>query len=121
MREMFSEMWDMGLGWVLLGLGVLIGLLGGASFLYQTQTVEERTCTITGMDRTTKDGSSDMRVYTEECGTLKVSDALFHGQFDSADLYGALETGETYDFTTFGWRIPVLSEFPTIYEAEVAR
>ena len=76
-------------------------------------------CVVEGKDRTTKSNSdsSDMRVYTS-CGTFAVGDVLLRGQFDSADLYGSLTEGQTYDLTTIGWRAPILSMFPTIVEAE---
>jgi hypothetical protein len=74
-----------------------------------------RTCTVTEKDRTRNGNSgSDMRIYTQECGTLAVRDILWRGQFDSADIYSDLETGNSYQIRTVGWRIPFLSEFPSV-------
>lgn len=87
-------------------------IVGAASSFANEQT---RTCTVTGTDRTRdSEGRSDMRVYTEQCGTLAVGDLWLRGQFDSADIYGQLESGATYEVTTVGWRIPLLSRFETI-------
>lgn len=80
------------------------------------------TCTVVSKDRVAKivDGKSagsDARVYTEQCGTLAVSDLLFVGQFRSADLYAKIEEGKTYEFETSGVRIGLLSSFPVIRSA----
>ena len=90
----------------------------GYSFAANANEVTHASCTVTGKDRTKSEGSSsEMRVYTS-CGTFAVGDVLIRGQFDSADLYGSLAEGQTYDLTTIGWRVPILSMFPTIVEAE---
>lgn len=76
-----------------------------------------RNCVVIDKDRTTTSkGSSDMRIYTENCGTLSVEDNMFKGVWDSADIYASIEVGESYDFTATGWRIPLLSLFPGIIE-----
>ncbi|WP_251151352.1 hypothetical protein [Cellulosimicrobium sp. Marseille-Q4280] len=76
---------------------------------------QTRTCTVTGTDRArNSDGGSDMRVYTEQCGTLQVRDLWLRGQFSSADIFGQLEEGKTYEVTTVGWRVPIFSSFTTI-------
>lgn len=78
-----------------------------------------QTCTVTGKDRTkNSNGSSDARVYTEECGTFVVGDSLVKWEFSSADTFGAIEEGETYEITSHGWRFGPLSMFPTITEAD---
>lgn len=72
-------------------------------------------CVVTDKDRTTNsDGDSDMRIYTENCGVLSVGDNLFTGTFNSADIYGSIEVGGTYDFEMVGFRIPLFSMFPII-------
>lgn len=98
------------------GAAVVLAVAGAWTASYASE--ETRTCTVTGTDRTTVstgDGhSSDMRVYTRECGTLAVEDVPFRGQWNSADIFGALEEGRTYEVTTIGWRIPWASIFPSI-------
>lgn len=75
-------------------------------------------CTVTDKDRgfANKD-RSNMRVYTT-CGTFEAEDLIFAGQFNSADIYGSMTTGDTFDITASGFRIPILSMFPIIHEAE---
>lgn len=76
-------------------------------------------CTVVDKDRVSKsEGGSDMRIYTEGCGNLKVSDALLKGKFNSSDTYRKLEVGHTYDLTTTGYRVGFLSAFPNVIAAE---
>lgn len=83
------------------------------------QPDETATCKVSGKDRVSKsDGGSEMRVYTDDCGTFVVADSLTRVQFRSADLYGKLQEGHTYKFTYHGWRNGVLSMFPNITEAQ---
>lgn len=75
-------------------------------------------CQVTGKDRAGNQG--DMRVYTENCGTFTVKDNPFLLRFNSADVYGAIQEGETYDFNTVGIRLPIASMFPNVLEATPA-
>jgi hypothetical protein len=75
-------------------------------------------CTVTGKDRTSHGSKSQMRVYTSTCGTFEITDSLLSRRYDSADVYGSLREGATYDFTTRGYRIPLLSMFPNITAVE---
>lgn len=79
------------------------------------------TCVVTDKDRTTNsEGGSDMRIYTEGCDgsssvkVFSVSDNWFAGQFASADTFASIDVGETYNFETRGFRLPILSLFPNI-------
>lgn len=99
-----------------IALIALIGIVGYMGF--HASTANTMTCTVTGKDRVaSSNGSSDMRVYTSDCGTLTVGDMLIFGTFNSADIYGALEEGKTYKMTVSGARVPILSMFPVITEA----
>jgi hypothetical protein len=104
------------------GLGAIAAVLlilfaVGFSFA-QNVNRQVRTCTVEDKDRTTGyKGKSDMRVYTTNCGVLKVSDSLINGHFNSADTYSQIQKGHTYRFTTVGYRFPLFSQFPNILEA----
>lgn len=74
-------------------------------------------CVVTGKDRTSTKNSSEMRIYTENCGTFKVADITLRGRFDSADVYGRIIPNHTYDFEAMGYRLPFFSEFPNITKA----
>lgn len=97
---------------ILLTIGVLTLSLVSA---LHTDTM---TCTVEDKDRTTnRDGKSDARLYTEDCGVLRVGDSLFSWTFSSADTYASIEEGKTYDVKTRGLRIPFFSMFPNVVEA----
>lgn len=55
----------------------------------------------------------EYRVYTS-CGIFTTKDELWLGHFNAADLYADLETGQTYNFHTVGWRNGFFSTFPNI-------
>ena len=98
---------------IMLALAVGAFTIGSGTFV----TSQETGCVVEDKDRTTdRDGNSQMRIYTENCGVLSVKDNIFIGQVDSANIYGSIKPGETYDFTTKGYRIPLLSMFPNITE-----
>lgn len=98
---------------------VLLAGIGTYTAAYTWWSEDTRTCTVTDKDRTTNsDGTSNYRVYTDECGTLTVEDALLRGNVDTADDYADIEPGTTYEITTIGWRVPILSAFPNIIDAE---
>lgn len=103
-----------------IGVAVLLilAVVAGASY-YQEDT--HTGCVVSDKDRTTKtdsegNSSSDARVYTENCGVFQVSDSFWKGEFNSSDTYGSIKVGETYDFTTIGWRNGFFSMFPNIIE-----
>lgn len=105
---------DLPKGMLIIGAVLFLGLFtmsAASAFVNE----EERTCTVEEKDRTRNGNSgSDMRIYTEECGTLAVGDILWRGQFDSADIYADLEPDNSYQIRTVGWRIPIMSEFPRV-------
>lgn len=105
------------------GLLVALGVIAFIIFvLVSALHVEHKTCTVSDKDRTTNSsGNSDARVYTEQCGTLHVADSIFSWTFSSSDTYASLDKGKTYDVTTRGYRVPFLSMFPNVVEAEEAR
>lgn len=90
--------------------------------LVNAMHVETITCTVEDKDRTTtRDGQSDARIYTEDCGVLHTQDSLLAWHWSSADTYASIDAGKTYEFTTRGFRIPPLSMFPNVVEVEEVR
>lgn len=88
------------------------GVIGAGTINEQ----EQAHCTVEDKDRSTdKDGQSIYQVYTD-CGVFRVTDNLAKGIFNAANIYSDIHVGETYDFTTVGFRVPVMSSFPTIVE-----
>jgi hypothetical protein len=104
------------LGFIIAAL--IVTAVIGIGFAFSNQTGTAAACEVTGKDRTTNsDGASVARVYTENCGTFEVKDSILDGRFNSADAYGQLDEGTTYDFTTRGIRLPFFSAFPNIITA----
>lgn len=110
--------------WTLLKVGAVAAVLALVGFLVAAPYTNVRTveCTVIEKDRVSRSSSSsDMRVYTEQCGTLHVKDLWLIGLTDSADLYGAIEPDGTYLMDVGGYRVSLLSWFPAVHAAtEVA-
>ncbi|NKG22236.1 hypothetical protein [Paeniglutamicibacter terrestris] len=103
---------------------VVIGaLLVGAAGIGIAKNLHEEhpTCTITAKESIAKEKGHEYRVFTEECGVLKVGDTIWRMHFESADVYASLHEGETYDLITTGWRVPFLSWMPNVVEATPAK
>lgn len=103
---------------------VAIVLFGIVAVTAQNASKQAQNCTVAAKHMTTdvQDGKS-VRVYqleTNECGVLRVEDNAFQGVFNSADLFAAVREGQRYRFTTVGWRIPFLSQFPAVVKVESA-
>lgn len=100
-------------GGIVLALAVPIGHI-----VIWENTVETQTVTVTERDRVSNgDGGSESRVYTDQ-GVFGVGDDPFKGQWNSADIYGKLQPGVTYEVTTVGYRNGLFSLFPNIIKAE---
>lgn len=84
-------------------------------------TATQQNCVVTEKSIAVSDGQSQYRVHTENCGTFSIEDSLIDVRFDTADLYGTITEGETYDFTARGKRIGFLSMFPNIIEATASK
>jgi hypothetical protein len=67
------------------------------------------------MERSGKRFKSYYLIYTEN-GTYKLEDELLYGNFRSSDWYGKIKVDSTYEFTTIGFRVGILSEYPNIVE-----
>lgn len=110
---------------LLFGAFLLLAIvIVAAVFFAQTASKQAQNCTVTNKHMTTdvQDGKS-VRVYqleTSDCGVLRVEDNALQGVFNSADLFAAVQPGQRYRVTTVGWRIPFLSQFPTVVKIESA-
>lgn len=101
---------------------LLIVAVGGCTSYNKTETIQN--VMVTGKESVTtsnSEGGSDheYRVYTNK-GTFVVKDSLWHTRFNSADVYGRLKEGQTYDCVVYGWRIPFFSSFKNILSCKVA-
>lgn len=98
---------------ILLG-GVLLQACGS---YFERETV---TTVVTDKERVCESGGGDCKylVFTE-AGTFQVTDAIFGTvRFNSSDVYGRIDEGKTYVITSYGWRLPLLSQYPNIEKME---
>lgn len=76
------------------------------------------TTTVTEKERIVQGGDSKYLIFTEDSnGTVRVfenTDIWHRGKFNSSDLYAEIKIGETYTFTTIGYRIPWMSMYENI-------
>jgi hypothetical protein len=90
----------------------------GCTAAIQKGTVETVTAKVTEKTtvvRPTGEGGSKSvyLIYTDR-ETFSNEDTLFHGKFNSSDLYGKIKAGRTYKMQVYGWRIPFLSMYRNI-------
>lgn len=71
-------------------------------------------CVVENKESVNKDKTHEYRVYTENCGVFSVSDEAWLGLWNSADTYGKIKIGQTYNFETVGWRNGFFSQFENI-------
>jgi len=103
-------------GLIIIGFIVLMLIFGIANATHTSTHIE---CLVTDKDRTgDRNGGSDMRVYTKNCGVFEVADSWLSLTWSSADTYNSIHRGSWYNFTTRGWRIPFFSSFPNIVGVE---
>lgn len=102
----------MKIGIVAIGAAVL---LSGCSTMNQAWHTG---CVIRAKDvlySSTDGNTSRNKRLSTSCGSFNVSDSLAGG-FDSWDTWQRLEVGKTYDIKTGGFRVGILSQFPTVLE-----
>jgi hypothetical protein len=98
---------------------VMVVIVGGlvAAWHYYMSSTRDVTVTVTDKNRVCSGASSGTTcqylIFTSG-GTFKDTDSLVAGKFASSDLYGQIQTGQTYTFHVRGYRIPILSEYPNI-------
>jgi hypothetical protein len=110
---------------VIIALAVIVGAIYSATMLVQNTYTG---CTVTNTDTaytgTGKNVKIQKRVYTEGCNgqdavqVFTADDNFIYGQFNSADIYGSIQEGQTYDFQTRGIRIHLTSAFPNITDVQ---
>lgn len=106
-------------------LASLVALNVGLFAVWNFTPFNAHGCVVNDKDRSYalqgKSSRSDYRIYTDNCGVLRVNDNLFGLQFNAADKYNDIKVGETYDFSGRGFRAPIISMFPNIEEAHLVK
>lgn len=102
---------------------VLWALFLGGPYWFAHVNQQTMTCTVTGKDRGSDEGSYRVYVTGPQCPyeTLANKDAFWIGKFNSADFQGQLNLKQTYQLTTVGYRIGFFSLMPNIIDYKNAR
>lgn len=86
---------------------------------------EEHTFVVDSKDRECSSNGESTSCYFVVYGTegevFTNRDDLINGKFDSATLQAKFKIGATYSVKTTGWRVPVMSMKPNIYEATLVK
>lgn len=85
----------------------------------------KNTYTVTITDKGYSGSVDDYIVWAEDANGVQYEfineDEFWYGKFNSGTVQGALKVGHTYKFSTVGWRIPFLSEYPNIIGYELVQ
>lgn len=100
---------------------ILIGLIAVVYTTIYYSTVKEITVIVKDKERITESNgekvSSKYLVYTEN-EVFENTDALMFFKFNSSDVQGKLDAGQTYKLKVVGWRVPFLSMYRNIVKIE---
>lgn len=94
---------------------LIVGLIAFSIWrpIDKVSNIREETIVVT--DKMVKD---DVYLIYSENTTYEITDSWLYPRFDSSDLYGKIQVGETYKITIGGRRVPFWSLYPNIYKAE---
>jgi hypothetical protein len=100
---------------------VAIAIIGaGCYFLTPHCDRETYTAKVTEKERIVDGDDSKYLIYTElQDGKVRVfenTDSLIERKWNSSDLYARIKQEKTYDFDTYGWRIPFMSLYENIID-----
>lgn len=99
---------------MMLVIATMVFCLTGCTDYMNEQTIK---CVV--KDKWIKRPSGDDdELYLINCGgtTYKISDLLWKGKFNSADIYGNLEIGKKYELSISGYRWSYFSKYQNINE-----
>lgn len=99
---------------------LFIGAAFYGSYAYFSLTQETVEVVTTGKERASFGSGDDLThkylIFTET-ETFENTDTVFGLKFNSADIYGRINTGTACQFRVYGWRIPFLSTYRNILTA----
>lgn len=99
---------------MMLVIATMVFCLTGCTDYMNEQTVQ---CVVKDKWIKRPSGNND-ELYLINCGgtTYKISDLLWKGKFNSADIYGNLEIGKKYELSISGYRWSYFSKYQNINE-----
>lgn len=83
----------------------------GFWFTYGTKTTE--TIVVAEKERIMSYENSKYLIFTEE-EVFENTDTIWHGKWNSSDVYRDLKEGEAYQIEVYGFRVPFLSMYRNI-------
>lgn len=94
---------------------LIVGLIAFSLWrpIDKVSNLREETIVVT--DKMVKD---DVYLIYSEDTTYEITDSWLYPRFNSSDLYGKIQVGESYNIIVGGSRIPFLSWYPNIYRAD---
>ena len=95
---------------------IILGILGVLNIGYTYGTSGEKTITIEKSEMVINSGGKYL-IFTKNNGVFENTDSFFRFKFNSSDMYSLLKEDKTYNVKYYGWRIPLFSMYPNIYEA----
>ena len=100
---------------IAIGVGILgvIGTCAGPHLVRETLTAK---VTDKEVKRYGEDDSKYL-IFTDK-ETFENTDSLLEWKFNSSDVYGKIEKDQTYEFTVYGFRIPVLSIYRNVVDVK---
>lgn len=113
-----SKMYERKISRILIPLRICAMVIGFIVLIACYNTEKSYEVTIT--DKGIKD--SKYMVFTkdedEDVYPFEIADNIFYFRWDSSDMYGKIEIGNTYKIKTIGWRVPLFSWYENIVSAE---
>jgi hypothetical protein len=95
----------------------IVGALAGCQVVYNFGTTKTKTITVEETFMLKGHNEPDQMIVRSTNGDLyTVDDSLLRWEFRSTDLWSAMEPGETWEVSHFGFRIGFFSSFPQIFE-----
>ncbi|QDJ97525.1 transcriptional activator [Staphylococcus phage PALS_1] len=99
-------------------IGALLVLSYPVYTVIEYQHKETYTGTITDKYNKRSDESDNFYIVLDNKTVIENKDLVFKGYFDSADKQAQLKVGDKVKVKTIGYRIPILSTYPKLYEIE---
>lgn len=97
---------------------VFLLLVGGFSTAYHSSQ-RDLQFEVQGVERVVKEDGGYYIVFTDH-GPFANKDSLIFRKFRSSDVQNEFYQGSTCEATVAGWRVPVLSVYPNVIDANCA-
>lgn len=100
------------------GLFAVLMVIALIAFGIYRSTATEAVFTVERLERVAENGGGRYLIFTADGEVLENDDSWAFLKFDSSDIYGRMDEGETYKATVAGWRIRFLSMYRNVIELE---